>query len=107
MHAYLRLSGFEERANRPDGLLPQVEEGLCQLIALLWLEQAGAELVAKAPKATAAYEQRLAAYFGHTIREERSVVYGDGFRAALDCFQRYEGRLDRVLEHVRRTAGFR
>lgn len=31
MHAWLRLSGFPH-------LSPEVEEGLCQLMALLWLE---------------------------------------------------------------------
>ena len=36
MHAWLRLSGLT-------GLSLDVEEGLCQLLALLWLEQQPAE----------------------------------------------------------------
>ena len=31
MHAWLHVNGFR-------GLAPEVEEGLCQLMALLWLE---------------------------------------------------------------------
>ena len=118
MHAFLRLSGFEEAAAPPagaarsqqhTGLAPEVEEGLCQLVALLWLEQAGSALLVAAPAAVgaaAAYERRLAAYFAHAIREEQSRVYGDGFRAAFDCFQRLGGRLDAVLARVRQTGGF-
>ena len=34
MHAWLRMSGFSGHRQ----LAPQVEEGLCQLMALLWLE---------------------------------------------------------------------
>ena len=36
MHAWLRLSGYPR-------LPPNVEEGLCQLMAMLWLEQQPAE----------------------------------------------------------------
>ena len=36
MHAWLRLSGYPR-------LPPMVEEGLCQLMATLWLEQQPAE----------------------------------------------------------------
>ena len=35
MHAWLRMSGFSASASH---LPEQVEEGLCQLMALLWLE---------------------------------------------------------------------
>ena len=36
MHAWLRLSGYPK-------FPPQVEEGMCQLMAMLWLEQQPAE----------------------------------------------------------------
>ena len=36
MHAWLRTSGYRN-------LAPEVEEGLCQLMALLWLESLPAE----------------------------------------------------------------
>lgn len=89
-HAYLRLCGYA--AHRT--LDAQVEEGLCQLLAYLWLE-------AQQASYKDAYEERLAAYLGHAIRTDRSRVYGDGFRAALDAFQRHG--LPAVLAHVRQT----
>jgi hypothetical protein len=108
MHAYLRLSGFQTNASADKSdfeLPPQVEEGLCQLIALLWLEQAGAAMVhadKKQARETAAFEERLSAFFGHAIRTDASVVYGDGFRTALARFQRTGGRMEALLDHLRR-----
>ena len=84
MHAWLRLHHF------PD-LSPEVEEGLCQLMALLWLEGQKPE--------EASYEERLAAFFGHQIRTDQSYVYGDGLRAALEAYQRHG--LPTVLANVR------
>jgi hypothetical protein len=86
MHAWLRLSGYRH-------LSQDVEEGLCQLMALLWLE---AQRAFKTQ-----YEERLAAFLGHQIRTHPSVIYGDGFRAALAAYQ--QCGLNTVLEHVRRT----
>jgi hypothetical protein len=108
MHAYLRLSGFrtDASAGKADTELPpEVEEGLCQLVALLWLEQAGAAMI-NADKGqareAAAFEARLAAFFGHAIRTDTSAVYGGGFRTALARFQRLDGRMDALLDHLRR-----
>ena len=42
MHAWLRLSGYPR-------LPPLVEEGMCQLMAMLWLEQQPAEPEASHP----------------------------------------------------------
>lgn len=91
LHAYLRMGGCTE-------LGEQVEEGLAQLMALLWLE-AQAEKGFKDD-----YEERLAAYLGHQIRSDTSVIYGDGFRAALEAFQVHG--LEKVLHHVRQTGTF-
>lgn len=60
------MSGFA--AHRP--LPAQVEEGLCQLMALLWLE-------AQQGSYKDAYEERLAAYLGNQIRTDQ--VGGEGF----------------------------
>lgn len=120
MHAWLRLSGYED-------LPPEVEEGLCQLMALLWLEShAPGQSTATAngrrssnagggvyggdvqPGGTGAgwseYEDRLAAFLGHQIRNDPSYVYGDGLRAALEAFQKHG--LATVLAHVRRAKRF-
>jgi len=36
-------------------------------------------------------QQRLASYFSYQIREDTSIVYGEGFRIAYDAFQRHGG----------------
>ncbi|PRW57394.1 DA1-related 1-like [Chlorella sorokiniana] len=92
-HAYLRMSGFA--AHRP--LLAQVEEGLCQLMALLWLE-------AQQGSYKDAWEERLAAYLGNQIRTDQSEVYGDGFRMALDAYQVHG--LVKLLAHVKQAGAF-
>ncbi|KAK9863197.1 hypothetical protein WJX84_000665 [Apatococcus fuscideae] len=74
MHAWLRMHGCTH-------LGPKEEEGLCQLVALLWLErQDPTALKGK-------WEERLASYLGHQIRTDPSPTYGDGLRAALESFQ--------------------
>ncbi|KAL4528678.1 hypothetical protein Ndes2437A_g03227 [Nannochloris sp. 'desiccata'] len=97
MHAWLRLSGFED--------LPlEVEEGLCQLMALLWLEaqpesQGSRSSSGGSGSSNRTYDEKLASFLGNQIRTDTSIVYGDGLRAALDAFQRHG--LATVLAHVR------
>ncbi|KAG2446250.1 hypothetical protein HXX76_000842 [Chlamydomonas incerta] len=74
MHAWLRQAGCV-------GLPLKVEEGLCQLMACLWLDRQH-ELLAGSPD-----EQRLASFFSYQIRTDTSEVYGDGFREAMEAFQ--------------------
>jgi len=73
MHAWLRMRGVA-------GLRPRVEEGLCQLMAYVWVEQ-------QAGRCRDEVQQRLASYFAYQIREDTSEVYGEGFRDAYDAFQ--------------------
>jgi hypothetical protein len=97
MHASLRLAGFA-------GLAPQVEEGLCQLAALLWLEAQDPGAAHQQPGADAearAFLARLHSFLGQQIRTDTSVIYGDGFRMAHDAFQHLG--LRRTLEAVRAT----
>lgn len=92
----------------------QVEEGLCQLMAMLWLDgqdhwantrhqhsatassaatsaSASSARTAAAPGSTdrgsGSWQQRLHSYLGYQIRTDVSEVYGDGFRIALERFQ--------------------
>jgi hypothetical protein len=44
-------------------------------------------------------EEKLSAYFGHSIRTDTSAVYGDGFRRALQAFQ--EVGLPAILSHLK------
>lgn len=92
-HAYLRMAGYAAHRH----LEPQVEEGLCQLMALLWLERQQDAL--KGP-----YEERLQSYLAHEIRSDQSEVYGDGLRMALESFQVHG--LPVLLAHVRQTGTF-
>ena len=73
----------------------QVEEGLCQLVALLWLEREVARLD----------DPRHASFLAEQIRTDASEVYGGGVRAALAAYHRYGG-LGSVLSHVRETGAF-
>ncbi|KAJ9508787.1 hypothetical protein QJQ45_028096 [Haematococcus lacustris] len=73
MHAWLRMKNVA-------GLDQQVEEGLCQLMAYVWLDQQHGQQ--KDPE-----QQRLGSFFAYQIREDTSAVYGDGFRTAYDAFQ--------------------
>jgi len=95
MHAYLRLT------NTPP-LAPMVEEGLCQLMSLLWLEDV-------VPRMTDSPEDmqkvETGSYFAYEIRMDSSPIYGDGVRAALAAYHHYGG-LYHVLDHVRSTGWF-
>jgi len=88
MHAYLKLSNKTE-------LTPTVEEGLCQLMAYLWIEQQQPE---------DPFERRLASFIANQIRMHPSPVYGDGFRMALSSFQCYG--LPNLINHVKLTGLF-
>eukprot|EP00798_Chlamydomonas_sp_ICE-L_P014317 gene14317-20301_t len=93
LHAYMRLRNIAK-------LDPQVEEGLAQLMACLWLDQQHGRLESQ-PE-----EQRLSSYFSFQIREDKSQVYGEGFRIAYDQYQRQGGGsrgLVSVLDSVIRT----
>ncbi|GAA2682978.1 MULTISPECIES: protein DA1 [Actinoplanes] len=79
MHAYLAQQGFGD-------LSPQVEEGLCELLAHAWLKDQ--------PGDPAEWERRR-------ITHNPDPVYGDGFRAARDAAIRIGG-VRRMLDHVRR-----
>ncbi|EFN54802.1 hypothetical protein CHLNCDRAFT_35770 [Chlorella variabilis] len=95
MHAWLRMSGCSSHQHLPE----QVEEGLCQLMAYLWLEGQQAQTGFQDE-----YEERLAAFFAHQIRSDTSAIYGDGFRLAHEAFQA-QG-LPAVLAHVQRLGAF-
>ncbi|WIA18924.1 hypothetical protein OEZ85_003595 [Tetradesmus obliquus] len=87
MHAYLRM-------RHVTGLPLQVEEGLCQLVAMLWLDSQ--DFWAKQQQG--GYQERLLSYLGYQIRTDTSEVYGDGFRIAMEKFQ-MRG-LKALVEHV-------
>eukprot|EP00850_Spirogloea_muscicola_P012728 SM000083S22775 [mRNA] locus=s83:384578:388554:+ [translate_table: standard] len=116
MHAYLKLGGFPK-------LAPEIEEGICQVMANAWLHtQLSAAPSPHAPAKTAAVvgtsgpsstaspsdsggsAQQFVEYCMHNIAHDPSPVYGDGFRrghAAVSIFG-----LQRTLDHIRLTGRF-
>ena len=70
----------------------EVEEGLAQLLAYLWLER---------QRPSSAWEVELRAFHLNVIHEHSSVTYGDGFRAVYAAYHTWG--LPRVIEHVKLT----
>jgi len=91
MHMFLRLNGFPT-------LEPIVEEGLCQLFALLWVErQTSAANVSDGDAA-------FGAYLAQSIRDDPTEIYGDGARLAIAAFTAHG--LPALLDIVKSTHNF-
>ncbi|XP_031376924.1 protein DA1 isoform X2 [Punica granatum] len=104
MHAWLRLKGY--RTLRQD-----VEEGICQVVAHMWLENelrlgssVGASTSSSSSSRTSKrgvrsnFEMRLGEFFRHQIESDTSPVYGDGFRAGYQAVKKYG--LPSTLRHI-------
>ena len=122
-HAYIRMAGGYPR------LRPKIEEGLCQLMALLWVEHVAARGIetmgvgsgrkvrsggggkgassssSSLAKGGDGWEEHnlaaMAGFVANQIRTDPTEVYGDGLRDALAAYQ--EHGLGAVFAHVRRT----
>ncbi|KAL5558107.1 hypothetical protein UlMin_034318 [Ulmus minor] len=111
MHAWLRLKGYRT-------LSQDVEEGICQVVAHLWLSS---ELMSGSGSSVAStsssfsstrskkgkgsqYERKLGDFFKHQIESDISPVYGDGYRAGQQAVDKYG--LKRTLDHIRLTGTF-
>nr|CAB3469620.1 unnamed protein product [Digitaria exilis] len=112
MHAWLRLRGYRT-------LSPDVEEGICQVLAHMWIES---EIMAGSGSSAASsssgsststsskkggrsqFESKLGDFFKHQIESDTSMAYGDGFRAGNRAVMQYG--LKRTLEHIRLTGTF-
>ncbi|CAN0225983.1 unnamed protein product, partial [Hapterophycus canaliculatus] len=89
-----------------------VEEGICQLIALLWLQHlAGRDTGDEGegrgrPSAVGAppTNEELRGFFMHQIKTDVSTVYGDGFRKAKAVYDAVG--LETLLGHVKRYESF-
>ncbi|KAJ9166134.1 hypothetical protein P3X46_020924 [Hevea brasiliensis] len=108
MHAWMRLKGFQH-------LSQYVEEGICQVLAHMWLEsqlQSGSGSNVASSSASCAskwgtistFERKLGEFFKHQIESDTSAVYGDGFRIGHQAVQKYG--LQRTLDHIRMTGTF-
>ncbi|XP_019174753.1 PREDICTED: protein DA1-like [Ipomoea nil] len=110
MHAWLRLGGYRT-------LSQDVEEGICQVLAHMWLESQIMSM-SKGSSASTSYsassslkngtrspfERRLGEFFKHQIESDTSPVYGNGFRSGNQAVLKYG--LERTLEHIRMTGTF-
>ena len=95
MHVWLKLN-----KKFPFRMPPKLEEGLCQVIAYLYLENLRA-YDAVDPVEHSSEDNKdasLRSYFCKQIRDDVSPVYGDGFRDAYKAVQLLG--LEIVLEYV-------
>ncbi|KAJ4701870.1 protein DA1-related 1-like [Melia azedarach] len=109
MHGWMRLQGYRT-------LSPDVEEGICQVIAHMWLTAElssggnAASMSSSSASSTSRrarrpkFEKKLGEFFKHQIETDTSPVYGDGFRAGQRAVQKYG--LQRTLDHIRMTGRF-
>ena len=96
-------------------LRQDVEEGICQVLAYMWLESeirsvsdndvASASISSSSKKIGGSqFEKKLGKFFKHHIESDRSPAYGDGFRAGNQAVKTYG--LKRTLDHIRMTGSF-
>lgn len=120
MHAWLRLNGYPN-------LSPEVEEGICQVLAHMWLDS---EIIAAAGSSSSSassssssstssssgstssskkgkrsdFEKKLGEFFMHQIESDTSSAYGDGFRKGNESVNKFG--LKRTLDHIKLTGSF-
>ncbi|KAG0490778.1 hypothetical protein HPP92_007641 [Vanilla planifolia] len=116
MHAWLRLNGYRS-------LSPEVEEGICQVLAHMWLDSettsgSGSNVASSSSASSSSYfsstmakkgrrsqfERKLGDFFKHQIESDTSSTYGDGFRVGNRAVLLYG--LRSTLEHIRLTGSF-
>ncbi|XP_076889409.1 protein DA1-related 2-like [Bidens hawaiensis] len=114
MHGWLRLKGYRK-------MNPDVEEGICQVLAYMWLESEIMPGLKKTPSTSTSSssssssvvskkggksraENKLGEFFMHQIANDASPAYGGGYRAANAAVNTYG--LRRTLDHIRLTGSF-
>ncbi|KAF8405155.1 hypothetical protein HHK36_010054 [Tetracentron sinense] len=117
MHAWLRLKGYRT-------LSQDVEEGICQVLAHMWLDSeimsgSGSNVASSSSSSSSSssttstsskkatrsqFERKLGEFFKHQIESDTSPAYGDGFRAGNQAVLKYG--LRRTLDHIWITGTF-
>ncbi|XWS45358.1 hypothetical protein CRYUN_Cryun15aG0130000 [Craigia yunnanensis] len=120
MHAWLRLKGYSN-------LSPEVEEGICQVLAHMWLDSeiyaaSGSDAASSSSSSSSSsspasssstsskkgkrsdFEKKLGGFFKHQIESDTSTAYGEGFRQGNQAVNKYG--LKRTLDHIRMTGSF-
>ena len=118
-HVWIKL-----QRNMPVGLPPQVEEGMCQLIASLFLKDIIAQgsmergrgalsgnslmknnnLSSNHHHNDSEWHLKLRKYFLWQLENDISDIYGDGYRIARECFQTLG--LHPLIEFIRENKQF-
>ncbi|CAH9111294.1 unnamed protein product [Cuscuta epithymum] len=105
MHAWLRLRGYRTMSQ-------DVEEGICQVMAHMWLESQIESLSSCCNDSASSssnhgdvvYERKLGDFFKHQIESDTSPIYGNGYRAGKMAVLKYG--LQGTLEHIGMTGTF-
>nr|POE99129.1 protein da1-related 1 [Quercus suber] len=114
MHAWLRLKGYPN-------LSPEVEEGICQVLAHMWMESeilsaSGSDVASSSSSSSPSssssskkgkrseFEKKLGEFFKHQIETDETSAYGDGFRKGNEAVLKYG--LETTLTHIRLTKNF-
>ncbi|CAA7393823.1 unnamed protein product [Spirodela intermedia] len=110
MHAWLRLNGYRN-------LSQEVEEGICQVLAHMWLDSevvagSGSNVASSSSSSASGskkgprseFDRKLGDFFRHQIESDASSAYGDGFRAGNQAVHQYG--LRRTLDHIKLTGMF-
>ncbi|KAJ6997264.1 hypothetical protein NC653_013744 [Populus alba x Populus x berolinensis] len=110
MHAWLRLKGYPN-------LRPEVEEGICQVLAHMWLDSeiyssSGGEGASSSSSSSPSskngprsdFEKKLGEFFKHQIESDTSPAYGEGFRIGNKAVLKYG--LGTTLDHIQMTGTF-
>ena len=105
-------------------LSPEVEEGICQVLAHMWLESglySGSEnndapssssSSSILPSSSASskknkrsdFEKKLGEFLKYQIEPDTSSIYGDGFRSVNQAVHKYG--LKSILDHIHFTGTF-
>lgn len=102
-------------------LREDVEEGICQVVAHMWLESqilsmsdSNSEATSSSSSSSASgslhrrerspFERKLGKFFKHQIVTDTSTVYGHGFRAGYRAVLKFG--LQSTLDHMRKTGNF-
>lgn len=99
-------------------LRQDVEEGICQVIASMWLESQilsisdsnnastshSSDLTPSRKGSRSPFEKKLSKFFKHQMATDTSVVYGNGFRAGHQAV--IEFGLQKTLDHIKKTGKF-
>ncbi|XP_057417466.1 protein DA1-like [Lotus japonicus] len=97
MHAWLILKGYSTTLD------PVVEEGMCEVMAYMWLEAELSSL--SSSNVMSPYNKRkLGEFLKYQYESNTSPIHGDGFRQGQQAVSKYG--LKRTLEHIRETQNF-